>query len=140
MLLRHEQHFRAHMESPHAPDPITASAGFLSPADHYIARGRRLRSEAIHRFAIGVAGGLLALAKRLVDLQRHWREVRHTERALRSLSPRMLRDIGIEGQDISAIARGVDSRRLVESRKRAQVQSLHTGTLPVEDCRLDEAA
>jgi uncharacterized protein YjiS (DUF1127 family) len=140
MSLRHEQHFRAHIESPHAPDPITASDGFLSPADHYIARGRRLRSEAIRRFVIGVAGGLLALARRLVDLQRHWREVRHTERALRTLSPRMLRDIGIEGQDISAIARGVDSKRLVESRKRAQVQSLHPETLPVEDCRLDEAA
>ena len=140
MLSRHEQHFRAHMESPHAPDPITASDGFLSPADHYIARGRRLRSEAIRRFAIGVSGGVLALVKRVVDVQRHWREVRHTEWALRSLSARMLRDIGIEGHEISAIARGVDSKRLVESRKRAQVQSLHAETLPAEDCRLDEAA
>ena len=106
--------------------------------DRHVARGRRLRSEALHRFARGAGRGAIALATRLNSWYRRWRDVRCAERELRKLSPQTLRDIGIEGHQIPAIARGISDARGNEARD--AVQMLLVETTKVENWRWDEAA
>jgi len=141
MTFKHKKPQRTTTEPPSERNLPAVSANISQlTIDRYMQRGRRLRSEAFLRFAIGGGRVALALARRLVARNRRWRAVRRTERALRGLSPQILRDIGIEGHQIPAIARGVDAKRRVAPRSSAQVQSLHPKAALFEGCCVDEAA
>ena len=141
MAFKHKEPQWTSTAAPSERNLLAASAN-ISPltTDRYMQRGRRLRSAAYLSFVIGVGRVARALATRLLELNRRWRAVRHTERALRGLSPQILRDIGIDGHQIPAIARGIDTKRLDAPRSRAHVQLLHPKASRAEDCYRDEAA
>ena len=141
MLFEHEQTERRRTKAPSACN-ILASAADLSPLviDAAIQRGRRLRAAAMRRLVRRVGRAVVALATRVIVGFRHWGEVRHSERVLRGLDSHFLRDIGIDGHQIPAIARGHNVRRQAERSGRAQVQALHPETSPIDACCPDKAA
>lgn len=134
MSSRHQTEQLSGSHSLHFLNFYTASAGIApSRMDLHLRRGRALHSAAVRNGLAAVLRGLVTLARRAVEGHRRRRLERRTEQVLRSLSPLMLRDIGIEGHQIPAIARGL-SLRAGDGSKPAAAAS------PVLECCLDRAA
>jgi uncharacterized protein YjiS (DUF1127 family) len=91
-------------------EATTANRAVASSADpdSYLARARKLRSEAT---AAALAGALRRIdrsARALVAGLARWHEQRQTRDALMRCSDRVLADIGIEREHIPLIAKGMD--------------------------------
>ncbi|MFT5176919.1 MAG: hypothetical protein ACI8W7_005119, partial [Gammaproteobacteria bacterium] len=111
MLLNFEDTGPRSAESESELNLLTAAAN-LSPLTvrARIQRGRRLRAVAMRDFGVRVGRTTADLVTATLRTLRQWHEVRRSERVLRGLDPHILRDIGIDGHQIPAIARGLASR------------------------------
>ena len=108
MSFYHSQDKFSGSQQVHFLNVYTTSAGVAPTSmDVYLRRGRQLQALAVRNGIAAAFSAIYGLARRaVVHLQRLHNE-RRTERELRALSPRILRDIGIEGHQIPAIARGL---------------------------------
>ena len=141
MLFDFEQTNLRSAESGRERNRFTEAADF-SPltVDARIQRGRRLEAVALRDFGARVGRASVALVTAMFRALRRWHEVRCSERALRSLDPHILRDIGIDGHQTPAVARGLASHHRVDSISKPVVPVRHAGKSRSTDCCFDEAA
>lgn len=132
---------------------LLAESRAISPQvrERAMARGRLLRSQALLRMLTMLARAVLNLAKRSYVTYRRWRQMRHAEQALRSLDAHLRRDIGIDGHQIPALARGLAKESMAASTGGARLHILpprdsvwgdsgDSGDDGGDDCCVDRAA
>ncbi|MFT5449824.1 MAG: hypothetical protein ACI9DC_005022 [Gammaproteobacteria bacterium] len=144
MLSENNRPLQAPLRASTAPEQLAAGEVSSSQAlDFFIARGRRLRSQAILRFITTLGHRGFGLAKRMRQVHRRWSDARRAEHAMRGLDAHLRRDIGIDEHQISALAGGLEGRPTVAPRRSAQVRELpvrDSGVVASNDSRVERAA
>lgn len=106
-MLRRENENSPDLDSPSLQSNLLAAGQSVSPqvVDRAMARGRRLRSEALLHLLTALVRGICQLLQHARRVYRCRRDARRSEQALRALGGQLRRDIGIDGHQIPVLAR-----------------------------------